>query len=134
MIAVVLALGVMPLNLWIYTRYWAKLAVAIPYKNLLVTLVATVIPASLGYLVLWRKPKAVSVLAKVIFHINIYIFIYRRFNPWLWLSADCLTIKSYETSRSTASTTSLQRELDNNRIINTCSYLFLSCLCECSGL
>ncbi len=65
-IAVVLALGVMPLNLWIYTRYWANLAVAVPYRNLLVTLVATVIPAAVGYLVSWRKPKAGSVLSKVI--------------------------------------------------------------------
>ena len=64
-IAVVLALGVMPLNLWIYTRYWEELAVAIPYRNLLITLTVTTVPAGLGYLVSWRLPKAGLILAKV---------------------------------------------------------------------
>ena len=64
-ISVALALGIMPFNLWIYSRYWARLAVAVPYENLLITLVATVAPGVIGYLITWRKPKAGKVLAKV---------------------------------------------------------------------
>ncbi len=64
-IALVLAIGIMPFNLWVYTRYWAKLAVAIPYVNLLITLVVTIVPGVVGYLIAWRKPKAGKILGKV---------------------------------------------------------------------
>ncbi len=64
-IALVLAMGMMPFNLWVYTRYWASLAVAIPYENLLITLAVTIVPGLIGYLITWRKPKAGMILGKV---------------------------------------------------------------------
>ncbi len=60
-----LGIGFMPLNLWIYSRYWAALAVSIPYKNLLITLVASLAAAAIGYVITWRKPKAGLILSKV---------------------------------------------------------------------
>ncbi len=60
-----LGIGLMPLNLWIYSRYWAATAVTIPYQNLLITLVASIISAAIGYLITWRKPKAGRILSKV---------------------------------------------------------------------
>ncbi len=55
----------MPFNVWVYTRYWANLAVAIPYENLLITLVVTIVPGVIGCLISWRKPKAGKILGKV---------------------------------------------------------------------
>ncbi len=60
-----MGIGFMPLNLWIYSRYWAALAVSVPYQNLLITLAASLVAAAIGYLITWRNPKAGLILSKV---------------------------------------------------------------------
>ena len=61
----VLAFGMMPLNVWIYSRSWTSDALVIPYVNILISLIMTIVPALLGILIRWKIPKVADVFVKV---------------------------------------------------------------------
>ncbi len=55
-LATLLAMGMMPFNLWLYSRSWLKVAAVIPYKNISLTLIGSLIPVAIGYVISWKKP------------------------------------------------------------------------------
>lgn len=62
----ILALGMMPLCLLIYTTIWtAGDAIQIPYDNIGITLVSLLVPVGLGMLVKHKWPKAAKKILKV---------------------------------------------------------------------
>ncbi|XP_036613467.1 ileal sodium/bile acid cotransporter [Trichosurus vulpecula] len=61
-----LALGMMPLCLYIYTKMWTDTgAIKIPYDSLGTTLVALIIPISVGILVKNKWPKQARIILRV---------------------------------------------------------------------
>ena len=59
------AIGMMPLNLLIYSRYWIGSESIIPYLDIFTTLLTTAIPAFFGILLQWFKPKIAIMISKV---------------------------------------------------------------------
>lgn len=62
-----LALFLMPLCLWIYSRYWINTAVVqlLPLGAVSLTLGSTLLPIGLGVLIRYRHPRAADLLVKV---------------------------------------------------------------------
>ncbi|XP_070559749.1 uncharacterized protein [Ptychodera flava] len=61
----VIGIGMMPLNLFLYSRTWAKAAALIPYVDIIVALVIILVPASLGMVINWKLPKWSDLIAKI---------------------------------------------------------------------
>ena len=66
----VVAIGMMPLNLWIYSRSWTDEELIIPYLNILISLGMTVGPAVVGILIRWRLEKMALEFVKVFTYCN----------------------------------------------------------------
>ena len=66
-----LALGFMPLNLWIYSRSWTSRTTAVPYVRIVITLVTILIPTAAGMVIRWKKPTAARIIIKVKYLENI---------------------------------------------------------------
>lgn len=64
-VSTVLALGMMPLNLLIYSRSWTSEPLVIPYINIMISFALTIGPAIIGILIRWKFPKIAAVLVKV---------------------------------------------------------------------
>lgn len=64
-VSTVLAMGMMPLNLFIYSRSWTKETLAIPYVNIMISFVMTVGPAVVGIFLRWKWPRFAYYLVKV---------------------------------------------------------------------
>lgn len=62
-----LALFLMPLCLWIYSRHWINTAVVqlLPLGAVSLTLGSTLLPIGLGVLVRYRHPRAADTMVKV---------------------------------------------------------------------
>lgn len=62
-----LALFLMPLCLWIYSRHWINTAVVqlLPLGAVSLTLGSTLLPIGLGVLIRYRHPRAADLLVKV---------------------------------------------------------------------
>ncbi|XP_077978245.1 ileal sodium/bile acid cotransporter-like [Glandiceps talaboti] len=60
-----IAIGMMPLNLFIYSRSWAEAAAVIPYVDIIIALVILLIPCGIGMIVHWKLPKRCNLIAKV---------------------------------------------------------------------
>lgn len=65
-ISTVITLGSMPLNLYIYGRRWTDRGAVIPYKDIIIALVAFIGPVGLGMLLRWRSTKWGIFVGKVI--------------------------------------------------------------------
>ena len=63
--SVVFAFGMMPLNLFIYSRSWTDDKSVIPYKDIFVTLVAILIPVCAGVIIRYKLKKLAPVIVKV---------------------------------------------------------------------
>ncbi|KAM3873960.1 sodium-dependent organic anion transporter-like [Diretmus argenteus] len=62
----VLAMGMMPLCLYIYTHVWVEAGcIQIPYLNIGITLITLVVPVSCGVTVNYKWPKAAKVILRV---------------------------------------------------------------------
>ncbi|XP_056022013.1 ileal sodium/bile acid cotransporter-like [Ostrea edulis] len=61
----VLAFGLMPLNLLIYSGSWTDDNLVIPYINLLTAFAMTITPVLLGILLRWKFPKIAMVVVKI---------------------------------------------------------------------
>ncbi|KAL3862756.1 hypothetical protein ACJMK2_008706 [Sinanodonta woodiana] len=57
--------GLMPLNLWIYTRSWTDQSTAVPYVNIIISLVLIMVPVPIGMIILWKFPRAAVWVAKI---------------------------------------------------------------------
>ncbi|XP_013399432.1 ileal sodium/bile acid cotransporter-like isoform X1 [Lingula anatina] len=60
----ILAFGMMPLNLFIYSRSWTD-DVVVPFLKIFITLLTVVIPAGIGVLIRWKLPKIAKRLVQV---------------------------------------------------------------------
>ncbi|XP_013399431.1 ileal sodium/bile acid cotransporter-like [Lingula anatina] len=61
----VLAFGMMPLNLFIYSRSWTDDNVVVPYLKIFITLLTVLVPAGIGVLIRWKLPKIAKRLVQV---------------------------------------------------------------------
>ncbi|XP_064165067.1 ileal sodium/bile acid cotransporter-like [Anguilla rostrata] len=62
----VLGLGMMPLCLYIYTRFWMdKGSINVPFFNIGVTLITLIVPVACGAFVNYKWPKAAKTILKV---------------------------------------------------------------------
>ncbi len=59
------AIGFLPLNMFVYTRSWVGAITAIPYQNIVITIVATWLAVAMGVLVGWKAPRAAVYVARV---------------------------------------------------------------------
>ncbi|XP_053405597.1 ileal sodium/bile acid cotransporter-like [Mercenaria mercenaria] len=100
-LATLLALGMMPLNIWLYSRSWTDEDLFIPYKNIIVSLAMTLGPATVGIFLRWKWEKIALVIVKIasIFGVIgiiltitflslLYSFIYK--SSWEIYAAACL--------------------------------------------
>lgn len=60
-----LAFGVMPLNIWIYSRSWTNENLKVPYMNIFLSLLTTVTPAVVGIFVRWKWERIAITITKV---------------------------------------------------------------------
>ncbi|XP_033750416.1 ileal sodium/bile acid cotransporter-like [Pecten maximus] len=60
----VMAMGMMPLNLFIYSRSWTDQALVIPYVNIAISFVMTITPAAVGMFIRWKWPKLADIVVK----------------------------------------------------------------------
>ncbi|XP_035693247.1 solute carrier family 10 member 6-like [Branchiostoma floridae] len=60
-----LAMGLMPLCLWLYSQPWTTPAFVIPYWKIAVTLVLIVVPVGLGVLLKYKSPKGALLFLKI---------------------------------------------------------------------
>lgn len=63
-VSTLMAMGMMPLNLLIYSRSWTDKALVIPYINILISFGMTIGPAVVGILVRWKISKLADILVK----------------------------------------------------------------------
>ncbi|XP_076101726.1 ileal sodium/bile acid cotransporter-like [Mytilus galloprovincialis] len=63
-VSTLMAIGMMPLNLLIYSRSWTDTALVIPYINILKSFGMTIGPAVVGILVRWKIQKLADILVK----------------------------------------------------------------------
>ncbi|RWS14429.1 ileal sodium/bile acid cotransporter-like protein 3 [Dinothrombium tinctorium] len=61
----IMALVMMPLNIWMYGHSLENDTIVIPYKKMALSLCFLTAPVLLGMLVLWKLPRAASILAKI---------------------------------------------------------------------
>ncbi|XP_071478997.1 ileal sodium/bile acid cotransporter-like [Diadema antillarum] len=106
-VATLAAVGMMPLNLFIYTRYWEQANIKIPYKDIALALALILIPVAVGFLIRYKKEswtpyiiKTGSILGLVAIIINMITnAIVNRgvFSAgWsVWFAAVCLPFSSF---------------------------------------
>ena len=63
--SVILALGMMPLNLFIYSRSWTDENSVIPYGDIVITLFTILIPVMLGLLIRYKLKRYAPYVTKV---------------------------------------------------------------------
>lgn len=66
-VSTIVAIGMMPLNLLIYSRRWTDKKAVIPFINIIIGLVAIIIPVLIGMFIKWKKErwtKPISVVKK----------------------------------------------------------------------
>ena len=64
-VSTTLAIGMMPLNLFIYSRSWSSGGTVIPYMNIVIALISILVPALIGWLIRWKLPKVAAIVLKV---------------------------------------------------------------------
>ncbi|KAK3608129.1 hypothetical protein CHS0354_004787 [Potamilus streckersoni] len=60
-----IGIGMMPLNLWIYTQSWTDQSTVVPYINIVIALFLVMVPVPIGMLILWKFPRAAVWVAKI---------------------------------------------------------------------
>ncbi|XP_060064089.1 ileal sodium/bile acid cotransporter-like [Ylistrum balloti] len=60
----IVATGMMPLNLFIYSRSWTDETLVIPYVNIAISFVMTITPAAVGMFFRWKWPKLADMVVK----------------------------------------------------------------------
>lgn len=64
-LSTLMALGMMPLNLFIYSRSWTDERAVIPYAKIAIALASTAAPAIVGVFIRHKLPKLANVITKV---------------------------------------------------------------------
>ncbi|XP_052086574.1 sodium-dependent organic anion transporter-like [Mytilus californianus] len=79
------AIGMMPLNLWLYSRSFISSTFTVPYVNIVISLVSILVPVAIGIVILKKLPKVASYITKAggvvgmlfivtVIAINIYLY------------------------------------------------------------
>ncbi|XP_072050529.1 ileal sodium/bile acid cotransporter-like [Amphiura filiformis] len=63
--SVIFAFGMMPLNLFIYSRSWTNETSVIPYKDIVITLACIVLPVALGMLIRYKLKRWAPYVEKI---------------------------------------------------------------------
>jgi sodium/bile acid cotransporter 2 len=61
----VVAIFMMPFNLWLYERNFETESLVIPYYKIIITLSLLTIPVAIGIIFYWKFPKFGPILTKV---------------------------------------------------------------------
>ena len=61
----IIAMGMTPLNLWIYGRSWDTTEINMPYLQIVLVLVALIFPSCIGILINKKRPNVARWIAKV---------------------------------------------------------------------
>ncbi|XP_041480647.1 ileal sodium/bile acid cotransporter-like [Lytechinus variegatus] len=98
-ISTIVAMGSMPLNLYIYSRRWISGGNVIPYTDIVITLVTIIGPVGLGMLLRWKSKKWATLIGKPfgaigMLGIIVSIFITSYINPKIWTSSWKLYVAS----------------------------------------
>nr|XP_054755723.1 ileal sodium/bile acid cotransporter-like [Lytechinus pictus] len=64
-ISTVAAIGLMPLNLFIYSRRWTDDNAVVPFVSIITALVSIVIPVTIGMIIRWKRIEWTSFISKV---------------------------------------------------------------------
>ncbi|XP_033626811.1 ileal sodium/bile acid cotransporter-like [Asterias rubens] len=103
----IVAMGMMPLNLFIYSRSWTNDGVIIPYSSIIISLVLIVVPVLIGMLIKYKKPSwcpIITKIASIAGLINILVCTILNgiinpsmfFSPWqLWFASFILPLLGY---------------------------------------
>lgn len=59
------ALGMMPLNMWVYGQWLETGALTIPYNKMAVSLASVTAPVGAGMIFRWKYPNAAPYITKV---------------------------------------------------------------------
>ena len=69
-VSTLLALGMMPLNIFLYGRSLGSKTVVIPYTKIIVSMLSLIVPIGIGLIIEWKLPKIAKIMIKVmIFHL-----------------------------------------------------------------
>ncbi|XP_030832211.1 ileal sodium/bile acid cotransporter-like, partial [Strongylocentrotus purpuratus] len=106
-VSTAVAIGMMPLNLFIYSRVWTDDGAVIPYVNIVTTLVSILIPVAFGVFVRWWRKEWTKYITRVgvgvafLFMIVAWVLFF-KLNPgflnagWqLWMCAMLLPFLGY---------------------------------------
>ncbi|KAJ8301611.1 hypothetical protein KUTeg_020598 [Tegillarca granosa] len=90
-----IGIGMMPLNLWIYSRSWTDKKAVIPYIGIVIALISILVPVSIGMVIEYKFPKPakwitrigsvigfLAIAAAVIINIILYPNIYTTSTAW----------------------------------------------------
>lgn len=61
----VMAMGMMPLNIWLYGRYFESDGLVIPYNKMAMSLISVTSPVIVGMLLKWKLPRIASFTTKL---------------------------------------------------------------------
>ncbi|XP_071481163.1 ileal sodium/bile acid cotransporter-like [Diadema antillarum] len=64
-VSTVVAIGMMPFNLFIYSRVWTNDRAIIPFVSIFTSLVCILIPVAIGMLIRWKRKEWTSLIARV---------------------------------------------------------------------
>lgn len=64
-VATTAAIGMMPLNLFIYSRAFTTAKLSVPYVKIIIGLALILVPVSIGMLILRKLPKIAKVIVNV---------------------------------------------------------------------
>ncbi|KAJ8301616.1 hypothetical protein KUTeg_020603 [Tegillarca granosa] len=57
--------GMMPLNLWIYSRSWTNRKAVIPYVSIVIALISVLVPVAIGMVIVYKFPKPAKWITRI---------------------------------------------------------------------
>ncbi|XP_052085909.1 ileal sodium/bile acid cotransporter-like [Mytilus californianus] len=84
-VATTVAIGMMPLNLWVYSRSFITSTLTVPYVIIVISLVTILVPVAIGMVILKKLPKLATYILKaggvlgmlfivIVLAINMYLY------------------------------------------------------------
>ncbi|XP_070541714.1 ileal sodium/bile acid cotransporter-like [Ptychodera flava] len=71
----ILAIGMMPLCLFAYSRSWVSAITVIPFVDIMLALVAILVPGAIGMLIKWKSEKVSQIVTKVCSALSLLLII-----------------------------------------------------------
>ncbi|XP_066268065.1 ileal sodium/bile acid cotransporter-like [Branchiostoma lanceolatum] len=64
-VSTALAMGLMPLSLWVYSKPFTTATTVVPYEKIVIALVTIIIPVSVGIFLKYKSPKGARLFLKI---------------------------------------------------------------------